>query len=272
MKERLDVLLVEQGLCTSREKAKAVIMSGDVFVNGQREDKAGSMFDPEKVKIEVKGPQLKYVSRGGLKLEKALAVFPIDLNGLTCMDIGASTGGFTDCCLQNGAQKVYSIDVGHGQLAWSLRNDERVVCMEKTNFRYLTPDNLEEIPEFASCDVSFISLTKILEPAVSILKTGAKMVCLIKPQFEAGRDEVGKKGVVRDKNVHVAVVRKIIDFAAATGFKILGLDYSPIKGPEGNIEYLLFMEKEKDREAVMIDESVFDIVSTVNRAHGDLDA
>ena len=266
MKERLDVLLVELGLSTSREKAKTVIMAGDVFVNGQREDKAGSMFDPEKSKIEVRGDKLKYVSRGGLKLEKALASFPIDLNGAVCMDIGASTGGFTDCMLQNGAKKVYSIDVGHGQLAWSLRNDERVVCMEKTNFRYVKPEDLGESPDFASCDVSFISLTKILEPAVNILKDGAQMVCLIKPQFEAGREEVGKKGVVRDKKVHEAVVLKVIDYARSVGFKILGLDYSPIKGPEGNIEYLLYMEKATDT-----DETVFDIESTVNKAHDSLD-
>ncbi|MBR5897696.1 MAG: TlyA family RNA methyltransferase [Lachnospiraceae bacterium] len=266
MKERLDVLLVELGLSTSREKAKTVIMAGDVFVNGQREDKAGSMFDPEKSKIEVRGDKLKYVSRGGLKLEKALASFPIDLNGAVCMDIGASTGGFTDCMLQNGAKKVYSIDVGHGQLAWSLRNDERVVCMEKTNFRYVKPEDLGEAPDFASCDVSFISLTKILEPAVNILRDGAQMVCLIKPQFEAGREEVGKKGVVRDKKVHEAVVKKVIDYARSVGFKILGLDYSPIKGPEGNIEYLLYMEKATDT-----DETVFDIESTVNKAHDSLD-
>ena len=266
MKERLDVLLVELGLSTSREKAKTVIMAGDVFVNGQREDKAGTMFDPEKVKIEVRGDKLKYVSRGGLKLEKALASFPINLQDAVCMDIGASTGGFTDCMLQNGAKKVYAIDVGHGQLAWSLRNDERVVCMEKTNFRYVTPENLGETPDFASCDVSFISLTKILEPAVNILKDGGYMVCLIKPQFEAGREEVGKKGVVRDKNVHIAVIKKVMEYARSVGFKLLGLDYSPIKGPEGNIEYLLYMTKAEDSEP-----SEFDIESTVNKAHDSLD-
>ena len=266
MKERLDVLLVELGLSTSREKAKTVIMAGDVFVNGQREDKAGTMFDPEKVKIEVRGDKLKYVSRGGLKLEKALASFPINLQDAVCMDIGASTGGFTDCMLQNGAKKVYAIDVGHGQLAWSLRNDERVVCMEKTNFRYVTPENLGETPDFASCDVSFISLTKILEPAVNILKDGGYMVCLIKPQFEAGREEVGKKGVVRDKNVHIAVIKKVMEYARSVGFKLLGLDYSPIKGPEGNIEYLLYMTKARDSEP-----TEFDIESTVNKAHDSLD-
>ena len=266
MKERLDVLLVELGLSTSREKAKTVIMAGDVFVNGQREDKAGSMFDPEKSKIEVRGDKLKYVSRGGLKLEKALASFPINLEGAVCMDIGASTGGFTDCMLQNGAKKVFSIDVGHGQLAWSLRNDERVVCMEKTNFRYVKREDLGEAPDFASCDVSFISLTKILEPAVNILRDDAYMVCLIKPQFEAGREEVGKKGVVRDKKVHEAVIKKVIDYARSVGFTILGLDYSPIKGPEGNIEYLLFMKKAADT-----DNTEFDIESTVNNAHDSLD-
>ena len=266
MKERLDVLLVSQGLCESREKAKTVIMSGDVFVNGQREDKAGTMFDPEKIKIEVRGDKLKYVSRGGLKLEKALAVFPIDLNGAMCMDIGACTGGFTDCMLQNGAVKVYSIDVGHGQLAWSLRNDERVVCMEKTNFRYVEPTDLPDVPDFASCDVSFISLTKILEPAVKILKDGGYMVCLIKPQFEAGREDVGKKGVVRDKKVHEAVINKVIDYAKSVGFAICGLDYSPIRGPEGNIEYLLYMKKDTKGDAFEPD-----IESTVNKAHESLD-
>lgn len=266
MKERLDVLLVEQGLATSREKAKAVIMSGDVFVNGQREDKAGSTFDPEKVNIEVRGAKLKYVSRGGLKLEKALEVFPINLEGAVCMDIGASTGGFTDCMLQNGARKVYSIDVGHGQLAWSLRNDDRVVCMEKTNFRYTTPEDIPETPDFASVDVSFISLTKILEPAVNIIRDGAQMVCLIKPQFEAGREEVGKKGVVRDKKVHMDVVKRIADYVKTIGFVVLGLDYSPIKGPEGNIEYLLYIEKSSVKDSVEVD-----ITKTVEDAHGRLD-
>ena len=266
MKERLDVLLVERGLAPSREKAKAVIMSGDVFVNGQREDKAGATFDPEKVNIEVKADKLKYVSRGGLKLEKAIDVFNIDLNGMTCMDIGASTGGFTDCMLQNGAKKVFSIDVGHGQLAWSLRNDERVVCMEKTNFRYTKPEDIGETVDFASVDVSFISLTKILEPAVNIIRDGARMVCLIKPQFEAGREEVGKKGVVRDKKVHESVIKKIVDYVPTIGFNILGLDYSPVKGPEGNIEYLLFI----DKNAVCC-ETEINLAQTVENAHGELD-
>ena len=265
MKERLDVILVDKGLAPSREKAKTVIMAGDVFVNGQREDKAGTTFDPEKVNIEVRGVKLKYVSRGGLKLEKALQVFPIDLNGKTCMDIGASTGGFTDCMLQNGAVKVYSIDVGHGQLAWSLRNDERVICMEKTNFRFVTKENIPEAIDFASCDVSFISLTKILEPAVNIIEPGAEMVVLIKPQFEAGREEVGKKGVVRDKKVHEDVIYKVTEYAKTVGFTIKGLDYSPVKGPEGNIEYLLFLEKGQGNDIE------YNIEDVVNKAHEELD-
>lgn len=247
MKERLDVLLVKEGHAASREKAKAIIMSGNVFVNGQREDKAGATFDPDKVQIEVKGSTLKYVSRGGLKLEKAMARFAIELNNKICMDIGASTGGFTDCMLQNGAAKVYSVDVGHGQLDWKLRNDARVVCMEKTNFRFMLPGDIEDEPDFASVDVSFISLTKILLPARAILKPDGEMVCLIKPQFEAGRDKVGKKGVVREPQIHEEVVKKIIDYADFIGFDILHLDYSPIKGPEGNIEYLVHIRKNMEK-------------------------
>ncbi|MGN0279391.1 MAG: TlyA family RNA methyltransferase [Lachnospiraceae bacterium] len=246
MKERLDVLLVRQGFAQSREKAKAILMAGNVFVNGQREDKAGTTFDESKIHIEVKGSTLKYVSRGGLKLEKAMSQFPIILTDKVCMDIGASTGGFTDCMLQNGAQKVFSVDVGHGQLAWKLRNDERVVCMEKTNFRYVTPDDIGEQVDFASVDVSFISLTKILIPARNLLCEQGRMVCLIKPQFEAGKEKVGKKGVVRDSTVHEEVVHKIIDYADLIGFEVLGLTYSPIKGPEGNIEYLMFIEKKSE--------------------------
>ena len=249
MKERLDVLLVTQGLAESREKAKAVIMAGEVFVQGQREDKAGAMFDESKVTITVKGSSLRYVSRGGLKLEKAMACFPITLEDDICMDIGSSTGGFTDCMLQNGAKKVYSVDVGHGQLAWKLRQDERVVCMEKTNFRYLTRDQIADDLDFASVDVSFISLTKILLPAWRLLKCGGQMVCLIKPQFEAGREKVGKKGVVRDPAVHREVIAKVMDFAALLHFSVLGLTWSPIKGPEGNIEYLIFIQKEEQPEA-----------------------
>lgn len=246
MKERLDVWLVQSGLAASREKAKAIIMSGIVYVDGQKEDKAGACFDTEKQKVEVRGNTLAYVSRGGLKLEKALKVFPIDLQGKVCMDIGASTGGFTDCMLQNGASKVYSIDVGHGQLDWKLRNDERVVCMEKTNFRYLEKGSLPQEMEFASCDVSFISLSKILGPAYALLKDDSQMVCLIKPQFEAGREKVGKKGVVTDPTVQAEVVERILQIAKETGFHLLGLDYSPIKGPEGNIEFLLHMLKKED--------------------------
>ena len=243
VKERLDVILVKQGFATSREKAKAILMSGNVFVDGQREDKAGTTFDESKIRIEVKGSTLQYVSRGGLKLEKAMAEFPISLAHAVCMDIGASTGGFTDCMLQNGADKVYAIDVGFGQLAWKLRNDTRVVCMEKTNFRYMTPEDISERIDFASVDVSFISLTKILIPARNLLRNQGCMVCLIKPQFEAGRDKVGKKGVVREPKIHTEVVRKVIDYADMIGFDVSGLTYSPIKGPEGNIEYLLFLEK-----------------------------
>ncbi len=254
MKERLDVLLVNGGFVPSREKAKVIIMSGKVFVNGQREDKAGSTFDPEKITIEVKGNTLKYVSRGGLKLEKALQNFTLTVEGKICMDIGASTGGFTDCMLQNGAKKVYSVDVGHGQLDWKLRNDERVVCMEKTNFRYMQPQDIEDVLDFASVDVSFISLTKILLPARRLLSDNGQMVCLIKPQFEAGRDKVGKKGVVRDKKVHEEVIRKILMFADISGFSVLDLSFSPIKGPEGNIEYLVHLQKD-----ITKDEAVFEL-------------
>lgn len=256
MKERLDVLLVKQGLAESREKAKAVIMAGDVFVDGQREDKAGSCFDEEKVKIEVRGNALPYVSRGGLKLEKAMKQFDLLLDGKVCMDIGASTGGFTDCMLQNGAVKVYSVDVGHGQLAWKLRNDERVVCMEKTNFRYMVRDDIQDDLDFASVDVSFISLTKILIPARNLLKNDGEMVCLIKPQFEAGKDKVGKKGVVREPEIHREVIEKVLDFADLVGFEVLSLEYSPIKGPEGNIEYLVHIRKdeEKSKQAEHLDE------------------
>ncbi|MCI5584631.1 MAG: TlyA family RNA methyltransferase [Lachnospiraceae bacterium] len=253
MKERLDVLLIQEGYASSREKAKAIIMSGCVFVNGQREDKAGSMFDPTKAKLEVRGHTLKYVSRGGLKLEKAMNVFGISLEGKVCMDIGASTGGFTDCMLQNGAAKVYAIDVGHGQLAWSLRTDERVVCMEKTNFRYLTPDHILEQPDFASVDVSFISLSKILLPARKLLQDEGHMVCLIKPQFEAGKDKVGKKGVVREVAVQEEVISKIYTLADILGFLPCGLDFSPIKGPEGNIEFLIYLKKDKTRNEELAD-------------------
>lgn len=264
MKERLDVLLCKQGLAESREKAKAMIMAGSVFVNGQREDKAGTAFEEDKVQIELHGSALKYVSKGGLKLEKAVQVFGLRFDDMICMDIGASTGGFTDCMLQNGAVKVYSIDVGHGQLAWKLRNDERVICMEKTNFRYIKPEDLSDPIDFASVDVSFISLSKILPAAHPLLKEYAKMVCLIKPQFEAGREQVGKKGVVRDPKVHREVIEAAFGYAKETGFRLLELDYSPIRGPEGNIEYL--MEIEKSGEEDLIGASVIDEV--VDAAHG----
>ena len=241
-KERLDVLLVNRGMVESREKAKAVIMTGNVFVNEQREDKAGQKF-PVDVYIEIRGKKLKFVSRGGYKLEKALQVFPITLTDLTCMDVGASTGGFTDCMLQNGAKFVYSIDVGTNQLAWKLRQDERVRSMEKTNIRYVTPEDVGEPVDFVSIDVAFISLTKVLEPIWHLMKDGAQMVCLIKPQFEAGREKVGKKGVVRDLAVHKEVMEQVISYAKSLGFWIRGLDFSPIRGPEGNIEYLLYIQK-----------------------------
>lgn len=241
MKERLDVLLVKRGLAMSREKAKAVIMAGIVYVDGQKEDKAGTSFK-EAVSIEVRGTSLPYVSRGGLKLLKAMTHFGIRLTGKVCMDVGASTGGFTDCMLQSGAAKVYAVDVGHGQLAWKLRNDQRVVCMEKTNIRYVTPQAVPEKIDFASIDVSFISLTKVLEPVKGLLMDQGEIVCLIKPQFEAGREKVGKKGVVREKSVHLEVIERVAAHAAHLGFLILNLEYSPIKGPEGNIEYLLHLK------------------------------
>ena len=248
MKERLDVILVNQGYAASREKAKAIIMSGNVYVNGQKEDKAGTAFDESKIQLEVRGSTLKYVSRGGLKLEKAMEKWAFELTNKVCMDIGASTGGFTDCMLQNGAAKVYSVDVGHGQLAWKLRNDERVVCMEQTNFRYMVPEDIDEQLDFASVDVSFISLTKILIPARNLLKEGGEMVCLIKPQFEAGREKVGKNGVVREPDTHRQVIEKIVDYADSIGFAVLHLEYSPIKGPEGNSEYLVHLKKEREPE------------------------
>ena len=255
-KKRLDVLLVERGLASSREKAKALIMAGIVYVNDNKEDKAGASFEPEETRIEVRGATLPYVSRGGLKLEKALQVFPIRLDERVCIDIGASTGGFTDCMLQNGAAKVFAIDVGYGQLDWKLRSDPRVVCMEKTNFRYVKPEDLGDgpAPSFASVDVSFIGLDKILPPALAILAPGGEMVCLIKPQFEAGREKVGKKGVVRDRKVHEEVVRDVTGMAAGLGFEILGLDYSPIRGPEGNIEYLMYIRKPPMEETAAANE------------------
>lgn len=275
MKERLDVLLVRRGLAESREKAKAVIMAGCVYVNDQKEDKAGAMFDETKISnLEVRGNTLPYVSRGGLKLAKAMKQFDISLEGKVCMDIGASTGGFTDCMLQNGAVKVYSVDVGHGQLAWKLRNDERVVCMEKTNFRYMVREDIQDDLDFASVDVSFISLTKILGPAYNLLKTDAQMVCLIKPQFEAGKEKVGKKGVVREPSVHREVIEMVMDYAVSIGFEILHLDFSPIRGSEGNIEYLLHIYKAsepREHERLPHEEYSQLIAQTVENAHKTLD-
>lgn len=242
MKERLDVLLAKRALAPSREKAKALIMEGSVYVNGQKEDKAGTMF-PDNALVEVRGKALAYVSRGGLKLEKAIRQFGICLGQKICMDIGASTGGFTDCMLQNGAKKVYAVDVGYGQLAWKLRQDGRVVCMEKTNIRYVTPQDIPDVLDFASVDVSFISLSKVLPAAGKLLAQDAQMACLVKPQFEAGREKVGKKGVVRDKAVHKEVIEHAMSYAREAGFGVLGLDYSPVKGPEGNIEYLMHICK-----------------------------
>lgn len=262
MKKRLDVILAERGLAESREKAKAIIMSGNVYVKGQREDKPGSSFDEEESDIVIRENPLKYVSRGGLKLEKAMEEFPIDLSGCICMDIGSSTGGFTDCMLQNGAAKVYSIDVGHGQLAWKLRCDERVVCMEKTNFRYVTADDIPDPIDFASADVSFISLDKILPAAYPLLSDNATMVCLIKPQFEAGREQVGKKGVVRDSSVHEEVIRKITHVAKENGFEAAGLTYSPVKGPEGNIEYLIYLIKDGDLSSDKVSDQIKITVDT----------
>ena len=267
MKERLDVLLVKRGLAVSREKAKAVIMAGIVYVENQKEDKAGSMF-PDTVKIEVRGNTLKYVSRGGWKLEKAMTHFGVTLDKKVCMDVGASTGGFTDCMLQNGAVKVYAIDVGHGQLDWKLRNDERVVCMEKTNIRYVVPEDLQEPADFSSIDVSFISLTKVLLPVYHLLKDDGEVVCLIKPQFEAGREKVGKKGVVRDPAVHEEVIDKVIAYAKSIGYAVRHLEFSPIKGPEGNIEYLLHIQKQKDG---LPENQEADVKGVVAAAHKELD-
>lgn len=241
-KKRLDVAVFEAGYAESREKAKVLIMAGLVYVNNQKCDKAGTTIKADDV-LEVRGAKLKYVSRGGLKLEKAMQVFPISLENCICADIGASTGGFTDCMLQSGANKVYAIDVGYGQLAWKLRCDERVVNLERTNFRYVTKNEIPEALNFASVDVSFISLSLILPALNPLMDNGSQAVCLIKPQFEAGREGVGKKGVVREKSVHIAVIEKIIDTVLENGFSLLGLDYSPIKGPEGNIEYLCHIEK-----------------------------
>ena len=268
MKERLDVLLVKKNLAESREKAKAVIMAGIVYVDDQKEDKAGSMFE-ETAKIEVRGSTLKYVSRGGLKLEKAMTHFGVTLDQKICMDVGASTGGVTDCMLQNGAVKVYSVDVGHGQLAWKLRNDPRVVCMEKTNIRYVTPEEIPDKIQFVSIDVSFISLTKVLGPVKALMEPDGQVVCLIKPQFEAGREKVGKKGVVRERSVHLEVIRMVAAFAGSIGFEALHLEFSPIKGPEGNIEYLLHLRN--DAGGNVYENGSIDAEEIVNQAHETLD-
>ncbi len=269
MKERLDVLLVNRRLADSREKAKAIIMTGNVFVDGCREDKAGTMF-PDNVSIEIKGVQMKYVSRGGYKLEKAIECHNLKLDGCVCMDVGSSTGGFTDCMLQNGARKVFAIDVGTNQLAWKLRQDERVISMEKTNIRYVTLEDIGEKVDFVSVDVAFISLTKVLLPVKELMKPDAEIVCLIKPQFEAGREKVGKKGVVREPEVHVEVIKSISNFAAEAGFAMLALDYSPIRGPEGNIEYLAYMKNRSNPEEICsgFDDEV--INSTVREAHSSI--
>ena len=271
-KERLDVLLVERGLMESREKAKRAIMAGLVFVNGEKEDKAGSSF-PEDAEILVKGKALPYVSRGGLKLEKALKSFPISLENRVCMDIGASTGGFTDCMLQNGAAEVYAVDVGHGQLDWKLRNDERVHSMEKCNIRYVEEEDilaLGEKPSFFSIDVSFISLTLVLPVVKKLGKLPSQVVCLIKPQFEAGREQVGKKGVVRDIAVHQEVIRKVLSFASSIGFSVQGLDFSPIKGPEGNIEYLCFLEDRGNAEEALSEAWEAELMRITEDSHRDL--
>lgn len=269
MKKRLDMLMMERALAPSREKAKAYIMAGDVYVDGQKEDKAGTMF-PETVKIEVRGNTLPYVSRGGLKLEKAMKNFDVTLKDKVCMDVGASTGGFTDCMLQNGAVKVYSIDVGYGQLDWKLRNDPRVVCMEKTNIRYVVPEDLEGPADFSSIDVSFISLTKVLLPVRNLLTEEGEIVCLIKPQFEAGREKVGKKGVVRDPAVHQEVIEKVRDYAMSISMEPCHLSFSPIKGPEGNIEYLLHLKKHSEGSQVS-DSLQVSVEEVVSQAHGQLD-
>ena len=263
MKERLDVMLVNRGMVESREKAKALIMAGEVFVDGQREDKAGSMFK-EECRIELRGTPMKYVSRGGYKLEKMVELHGIRLEGKTCMDVGASTGGFTDCMLQNGAQKVYAIDVGTNQLVWKLRNDERVISMEKTNIRNVVPEMIPDKIDFVTIDVSFISLKLVLPPVKALLSEDAELVCLIKPQFEAGKEKVGKKGVVRDPAVHLEVLEHFLVHAKESGFTVLDLTFSPIRGPEGNIEYLGYLKKAE------WEERSFDLSALVEASHGAL--
>lgn len=265
-KKRLDVILFERGLTQSREKARTVIMAGNVYVDNQKADKPGTLFKDD-VKIEVRSPQINYVSRGGLKLEKAIKAFNINLNGKVAMDIGASTGGFTDCMLQNGAKKVYSVDVGYGQLDWKLRNDPRVINLERTNIRYLDETIVADELNFFSVDVSFISLRLVLPVARRFMEEKATAVCLIKPQFEAGKENVGKNGVVRDKSVHESVVSEICEFVLNNGFDILGLDFSPVKGPKGNIEYLIYLQKSEDPKNL----TNFDIKSLIDISHETLD-
>ena len=265
-KERLDVLLVEKGIFQSRERAKASIMAGEIFVDEQRIDKCGQKIKKSS-NIEFRGEKLPFVSRGGLKLQKAVKEFNINLKDKVCLDIGASTGGFTDCMLQNGAQKVFSIDVGYGQFAWKLRIDDRVVCMERTNIRYVTPENIGEYADFASIDVSFISLKKVIPAVSNLLKENGSIMALIKPQFEAGRERVGKKGVVREKSTHIDVINEIITFLRENNLRIISLSYSPVKGPEGNIEYLVYFTKESNFKESFIYE---DIINIVNSSHCEL--
>lgn len=263
-KIRLDQLVFDKGLAESRERAKAYIMAGSVYVNGQKETKPGTSV-AEDCSVEVRGETLPYVSRGGWKLEKALRVFPLDVKDAVCIDCGASTGGFTDVLLKNGAARVYAVDVGYGQLAWSLRTDPRVVCMERTNIRYVTHEQIPEEMDIAVSDLSFISLRLVLPAIHALLRPDGQMVCLIKPQFEAGKDRVGKKGVVRDPAVHADVLREFLRYAPECGFGVLGLDYSPIRGPEGNIEYLAWMQKDAESAAVPDIEA---IVAASHEAHG----
>jgi len=265
LKTRLDIVLTEKNLAESREKAKAIIMAGIVYVDNQKCDKAGTLIGPEQL-VEVRGKTLPYVSRGGLKLEKAKEVFNLSFENKVCIDTGASTGGFTDLMLQNGAKRVYAVDVGYGQLAWKLRNDERVINLERTNIRHLTDEQVPEEVDFASADVSFISLYHVIPVIYRVLKEQGLSVLLIKPQFEAGREKVGKKGVVRDPAVHIEVIQKIFGLATEQGFGVLGLDYSPIKGPEGNIEYLIYLQKNSES---LVDISIADEI--VAKAHGALD-
>lgn len=266
-KVRLDLLLLEKGIFTSRERAKACIMAGEIFVDGIRKDKCGEKINVDG-KIQFKGKTMPYVSRGGYKLEKAIKEFNVDLNEKICLDIGASTGGFTDCMLQNNAKRVYSIDVGYGQLAWKLRIDPRVVCMERTNFRHMKFEDIGEHADFASIDVSFISLQKIIPAAINILGDKGEIVALIKPQFEAGREKVGKKGVVREKSTHIEVIENIVEFVKTLDLKIKAISYSPIKGPQGNIEYLLYITKDKEYNEIFSKKLINDIVDV---SHGELD-